>query len=74
MKIVILDAEIWTCLCWVGILFSDFFCPPWFPGECVGCMLPGREFFWDPDMCGHWDFQIKVFIGIGSCHLEMEIV
>lgn len=40
-----------SCLC--------FCCPLLTLGECGGCMLPGREFFWGPDRCGHWGFWVR---------------
>ena len=60
---VILSADIWSCLCLVGVLFLGFCCPLWLLGECGGCVLPGRKFFWDPDRCGHWRFQVKYVSG-----------
>lgn len=33
---------IWSCLCWVGVLFLDFFCPCWFLGDYGIGVFPGR--------------------------------
>jgi hypothetical protein len=33
-KTVILDADMWSCLCWIGVLFFDFCFPLWSLGEC----------------------------------------
>ena len=59
-KIVIVGADICFCLCWVGVLCPDFCCPVWFLGECGDCVLPGRTFFWDSVIYGHWEFQEKL--------------
>lgn len=31
--------------------------------------LPGKKFFWDPDSCGHWAFQVKGF----TRYLELSL-
>lgn len=56
-EIIIVDANIWSC--WVGVLFLSFYCPLWFLEGCGSCVLPDREFFWDPDRCIPWVFQVK---------------
>ena len=65
-KIVVVGADIWSSLCWVGVLFLGFCCPLSFLGECGGYVLHGREFFWDPNRCDYLDFQENVFLGIGN--------
>lgn len=40
---VILGVDIWTCLCWVGILFLGFCGTLWILGKHGGCGLPGGE-------------------------------
>jgi hypothetical protein len=57
-KILIVGADTWSWLRWVGVLFLGFCCPFWFLGECGGCVLPGR-IFWGPDRYGHCWFQVK---------------
>lgn len=57
-RIVILGFDIWSCLCWVDVLFLGFY-SLWFLRKCDGCVLPSRKFFWDPDICGHWRFWVK---------------
>lgn len=50
---VILDADTWSCLCWVDGLFLDFCCCLWFLGGCGSCGLTHRKFFWAPARCDH---------------------
>lgn len=70
-KIVILIADIWSCLSWAGVLFLGFSLPFTVVGEYVDCVLLGRKFFWDPDGCGHLGFRENVFLGIGNWNLSM---
>lgn len=48
-KVTILGPDIWSSLCWVGVLFLGFCCP-----ECDGCVLLGGKFLWGSGRCGHW--------------------
>lgn len=52
----ILGADICSCLCWADV-FSLIYIA--LLGSYKGCVLPGREFFWDPVRCNHWVFQVK---------------
>lgn len=63
-KTVILVADIWSCLCWVGDLFLGFCCPLSFLG-CGSCVLPDRKFFWYFGRCGHWWFPVTLRHGYG---------
>lgn len=42
--------NIWSYLCWVGVLFPGFYCPLWLLGWCGDYVLPTRE-FWDAAWC-----------------------
>lgn len=42
-----------------SILYLSFCCLFWCLGESGGCVLRGRKFFWDLDLCGCWEFQVK---------------
>lgn len=58
-KILILGADSWSFLFCLGALFLDFWCPLLFFGGCGGCVLPVREFFWDPTRCGHYELWVE---------------
>lgn len=63
--ILVLGADIWSCLCWVDVLFLGFWYPLWLLGGCDSHVLPGKEFFWDLDRFGHWRFRATCFSGLG---------
>lgn len=58
-KAAVPGSTIWSCLCWVVILFLSFCCPLSFLREHGGCVFPAREFFWDPEKCDNWRLQVK---------------
>lgn len=58
-RIVILSSDIWSYLLGVNVLFCSFCCPPWVLGEYCNCVLCDRKYFWDPDGCVCWGFQVK---------------
>jgi hypothetical protein len=58
--------EIYSSLCWylamsllVVWIVSWFLFPLYVLGECAFCVFSGRKIFWDADIWGHWEFQIK---------------
>lgn len=70
------DLEDYSSRCWylfLSLLGKCFV--PWFLfhlcilREYSGCVLSGRKFFWCPDRCGHWRFQVKCFYG----HWELTL-
>lgn len=67
-KILILDADIWSCLYRVNVLFLGVCCPFWFLGECGSYVLPGIKFSWDPARCGHCRCQVKC---VSNCWEQM---
>lgn len=56
-EIVVLGADIWTCLCWVFVPW--FLLNLWLLGESGGCVLLDRKYA-GPDWCGYWGLQIKM--------------
>lgn len=49
------------------VLFLDFCFPLWALGECNGCVLPNRKFFWCHGICGHWASEyLKLILGSGD--------
>lgn len=60
---VILLADIWSYLHWVGVLFLGF-CR--FLGECGDYVLPSKKFLWDPDRCGHGVLSKICFSVLGA--------
>jgi hypothetical protein len=68
--IIILGADIWLYVCWVGVLFLALCSPRSFLGGCGGCVLPGRKFFWDPARYRHWGLQVECVSRYSELHLE----
>lgn len=56
----------WSYFCWVGDLFLGFCFSLWFLGESGDCVVSGRKFFWDPDRCGHWGWEVQVKYVLGA--------
>jgi hypothetical protein len=50
---VILGVDVWSCLCWMGVLFLGFSYVLWILGKCYSCGLPDRD-------AGGWQRGIKV--------------
>jgi hypothetical protein len=57
--VVIVGADICSCLSWVDIIFLGFCCPHLIFRACDGCGLPIRKCFLSSARCYH-----------GACHVE----
>lgn len=70
---VILGANIWSCLCCLSVLLFSFCCLFWFL-ECGGSVFPGRELSWDSARCVHQFFWVKCVSKYWELILRDEVI